>query len=110
MHDHPQVAAFHQAAELMRDQRHWCRNDDDEIDFRRALADVVREASYHLDAVEALNPDGMAAYCRTAGLEPWGGNVNAELVLMTAVQAAIERCIATGSLARNTGDSTGAPN
>lgn len=105
-HDHPQIAAFSQAAELIRDQRYWCRNDDDEINFLQALADVVREVSYHLDAVQALSFDGMAAYCNAAGLHPWGGNANAEFILMTAVDAAIEQRIATATTARNTGHST----
>lgn len=108
MRDHPQIAAFRQAAELMRDQRYLCRNDDDEISFLQALADVVREISYHLDAVQALSLHGMAAYCNAAGLQPWGGNANAELILMTAVDAAIEQRIATAATARNTGHSTGA--
>lgn len=109
MHDHPQVAAFNQAAELMRDQRYWCRNDDDEISFFQALADVVREISYHLDAVQALNLDGMAAYCNAAGLQPGGGDANAEFILMTAVDALIEQRIATATTARNTGHSSGVP-
>ena len=109
MDDHPQVAAFRQAAELMRDQRYWCRNDGNEINFLQALADLVREVSYHLDAVQALNFHGMAAYCNAAGLQPWGGHANAELILMTAVDAAIEQHIATATTARNTGHSTGAP-
>lgn len=108
MHDHPQVAAFSQAAELIRDQRYRCSNDDDEINFLQALADVARELSYHLDAVQALNFEGMAAYFKAAGLHPWGGNANAEFILMTAVYAAIEQHIATASRARNTGHSTGA--
>lgn len=110
MHDHPQVAAFRQAAALMRDQRYWCRNEDEETNFLQALAEVVREVTYHLDAVQALNFDGMAAYCNAAGLQAWGGNANAEFILMTAVDAAIEQRIATATRARNTGHSTGAPN
>ena len=109
MNDHPQVAALRQAAELMRDQRYCCGNDDSEIDFLRALADVVREVSYQLDAIQALNLEGLAAYCQMAGLQPWGGNANAELILMTAVDAAVEMRIATVPTAGNTGDSTGAP-
>lgn len=109
MHDHPQITAFRLAAELMRDQRYWRRNDDDEIDFLRVLGDVVKEVSYHLDAVRALNLDGLAAYCLAAGLHPWGGNANAELVLMTGVDTALEQRIATVSAARNTGDSAGTP-
>ena len=107
MSEHPQVVAFRQAAGLLRDQRYWRRSDDDEIDFLRALADVVREVSFHLDAVEALDLEWLREYCRTAGLRSLSGRANAELVLMAAVDAVLERRLATASAARNTEDSTG---
>ncbi|MDQ0276465.1 hypothetical protein QO003_000768 [Arthrobacter silviterrae] len=103
MHGHPQVEAFRQAAELMRAERYWHRNDDDEIEFLRALAGVVSEVAYHLDAYQAMDPDGLAAYVCAARLRPWAGTVSAELLLVTAVDNVIERRIATVSAARNTG-------
>ncbi|NVM97753.1 hypothetical protein [Arthrobacter sp. SDTb3-6] len=103
MGNHPQVEAFCEAAELMRRERYWRRNENDEIDFLRALVNVVREVAYHLDAVRALDIDGVAAYIAAAGLGPWAGNVNAELVLMTAVDHALERRLAMTSASRNTG-------
>lgn len=103
MHEHPQVNAFRRAAEIMRSERYWQRGEDDDVEFLRALADVVAEISYHLDAVQALDVDGLAAYVCAARLKPWAGKVNAELMLMTAVGSAIERRIAMTSAPRNTG-------
>lgn len=103
MHEHPQVKAFRQAAEVMRNERYWQRGEDDDVEFLHALADVVAEISYHLDAVQALDVDGLAAYVCAARLKPWAGKVNAELMLMTAVGSAIERRIAMTRTSRNTG-------
>ncbi|NVM96134.1 hypothetical protein [Arthrobacter wenxiniae] len=103
MDEHPQVKAFRRAAAMMSMERYWRRSDEDEIQFLRALAEVTREVSYHLDAARALDIDGLAAYVCAAGLRPWAGSVNAELVLMTAVDDALERRIAMASASRNTG-------
>ncbi|MBG0740675.1 hypothetical protein IV500_14945 [Paeniglutamicibacter antarcticus] len=111
MAEHPQANAFHHAAELMRNERYWHRNGDEDAEFLRALMDVLKEVSYHLDAIQVLDPAGLSAYGAAAGITifPGVGKVDAKLILMTAADNVLERLIATGTTARNTGVSKGAP-
>lgn len=103
MSEHPQLAAVRQAAGLLRDQRYWARNEDEELELLRTFMTLLREVSYHLDAMQALDPEGMAAYERATGTDTSFGRGSAELLLMTALDSTIERFLATGTSARNTG-------
>ncbi len=103
MSEHPQIAAFRLAADLLHDERYWARSNEEELEFLRAFMPLLRDVSYHLDAIQALEPGGMAAYERAAGIEGCIGHGSAELLLMTALDRSIERLLATGTTARNTG-------
>lgn len=103
MPEHPQIAAFRQAAGLLRGERYWARNEDEELDLLRAFMPLLREVSYHLDVMQALDPEGLAAYERATGTDACFGRGSAELLLLTALDRAIERFLATGTSARNTG-------
>ncbi|MDJ0318405.1 hypothetical protein [Arthrobacter antibioticus] len=109
MSEHPQIAAFHRAAGILYDERYWARNEAEELEFLRTFMPLLREVSYHLDAMQALEPPGLAAYERTAGIEGGIGHGSAELLLMAALDRAIERLLATGTTARNTGVRPTAP-
>ncbi len=109
MPEHPQIRAFRCAAALMREERYWCRNRDEDVEFVRALTDVLKEVSSHLDAIQALDCAGLLAYGNAAKtmVRPGAANLNAEMVLMTAADNALERLLATGPTGRNTGVSKG---
>ena len=53
--------------------------------------------------MHVLDPNGLAAFERPVGTEASFGHGSAELLLMTELDRAIERFLATGSTARNTG-------
>jgi hypothetical protein len=103
MFEHPQIILFRQAADLLRDERYWARNAVEELDFLREFMPLLREVAYHLDAMQALDPVGLAAYEYAAGTDTCIGHGNAESLLMTALDSEIDRFLATGTIARNTG-------
>ncbi|AIY02953.1 hypothetical protein ART_3354 [Arthrobacter sp. PAMC 25486] len=103
MFEHPQIIVFRQAADLLRDERYWARNADEELEFLRTFMPLLREVAYHLDAMQALDPAGLAAYEHAAAPNACIGHGCAELLLMTALDSAIDRFLATGTTARNTG-------
>lgn len=109
MFGHPQLTVFRQAADMLRDERYWARTADEELEFLRTFMPLLREISYHLDAMQALDPAGLAAYEHAAGTSACIGNGRAELLLMTALDSAIDRFLATGTTARNTGVRRNAP-
>lgn len=103
MFEHPQVIVFRQAADLLRDERYWARNAVEELEFLRTFMPLLREVAYHLDAMQALDPLGLAAYDHAAGTDACIGQGRAESLLMTALDNTIDRFLATGTTARNTG-------
>lgn len=103
MFEHPQIIVFRQAADLLRNERYWVRNADEELEFLRTFMPLLREVAYHLDAMQALDPVGLAAYEYAAGTDACIGHGHAESLLMTALDSAIDRFLATGTIARNTG-------
>ncbi|WP_026554317.1 hypothetical protein [Arthrobacter sp. 35W] len=111
MNEHPQIEAFRQAAALMKAERYWRRNSEDDIAFLQALAEVATEVCYHLDSCHVLSSAGLAAYQSAVGARrvPGLDEANAELVLMTALDEAVRRRVAAASPSRNTGDRKGTP-
>lgn len=103
MSEHPQIAAFRQAAGLLRCERYWARNEDEELELLRTFLPLLTEVSYHLDAMQVLDPEGLTAYEYATGTDACFGRGSAELLLMTALDGTIERFLATGTTARNTG-------
>ncbi len=109
--EHPQIEAFQQAADLMRKERYWQRNPKEEVEFLRALTEVLTEVCYHLDSCRILDPAGLTAYRSVTGAPalPEMFGISAELVLVAALDNAISHRVAGGATARNTGDGKGAP-
>lgn len=102
MSEHPQISAFNRAAGLLHEERYWARNEAEDLEFLRSFMPLLREVSYHLDVMQVLEPTGLAAYERATGIGECIGHGRAELLLMTALDRAIERLLATGTTARNT--------
>ncbi|MFQ4150323.1 hypothetical protein AAGW05_16825 [Arthrobacter sp. LAPM80] len=103
MFEHPQIAAFRQAEDLLRDERYWARHENEELELLRTFTSLITDVSYHLDAMQVLVLAGLAAYDRAAGTYECIGHGSAELLVMTVLYGAIERFLATGTTARNTG-------
>jgi hypothetical protein len=105
VNEHPQVGAFLHAAATMRENRYWARNPREQLAFLGALRDVMTEASFHLDRNDVLNPAALEAFAATAGAQraaPWL-DASAESVLLSGMDAAIQRCLAALETTDNTG-------
>lgn len=106
MNGHPQVNAFVQAAECMRENRYWARNVQEQLEFLGALRDVMIEVCFHLDRNHVLDPRGLAAFAASDGTQQIASWVapSAESVLLPWLDAAIQRSLAVVDSKDNTGE------
>ena len=93
MEQHPQIKAYEDAAEALKEERYWDYNSNTEkIEFLHALGEVLRDVCYQLDKYEVLPPAAMEAYREAAGVKlPASFGTSAELILMTSLQSRIEQ-------------------
>lgn len=106
MHDHPQIKAFADAASKLRAERYWqyC-SIGEQVEFLRALGDVLTEVCYHLDVNDVL-PAELLEVCQALaapGTRILPVRPSVGLVLISCLDRRIEQLIADPYDSRNTG-------
>lgn len=93
MEQHPQIKAYEDAAEALKDERYWDYNSNTEkIEFLHALGEVLRDVCYQLDKYDVLPVAAMAAYREASDIKlPAAFETSAELILMSSLQSKIEQ-------------------
>ena len=96
---HPQTAVFLRGAEILKAERYWSPSEivEERVEFLRALAAVTTEVAFHLNRHDILDPAGVEAYRRAAGVETSAFiPSSAEMILLGALQHAIDRLRSAG--------------
>ena len=92
MSEHPQTAAYRNAAATMKAERYWDHEDlpEGRTEFLKALGDVLTEVCYQLAKYQVLDPEAMEAYRAAApASHPQMIPTSAELLLTTALERRI---------------------
>ncbi|WP_136017861.1 hypothetical protein [Arthrobacter silvisoli] len=103
--EHPQIKTFAEAALALRSERYWqYRSKGEQVEFLRALSELLTEVCYHLDHNDVL-PFELLRACQdfaAPSLRHLPSQPSAEAVLMSCLDRRIEQLIAEQNESGNT--------
>lgn len=106
MQEHPQIAAFREAARILGADRYWHHDSlGEQVELLRALRDVLTEVCFQLDVHRVL-PEALLQICQNLagpGVRDVPAAPSAGFVLVSYLDARIDQLIADSNDSGNTG-------